>query len=187
MSDFDGPVTIANNFIYGGSDGAWSDGISLNECSDVYLYFNSIDAGYGQTSTTGVYLTGNSNTDARNNILCGTGVGSVGMDARGASVDFLKNNLFCTTLETFYVEEVGGVPTLIYTDAATINGLGGDAIRDNVEGDPTFVAPLAHDYHIGAGSDAIDAGIAIEGILLDVDGNNRDKLSGPDIGAHEYP
>jgi MYXO-CTERM domain-containing protein len=48
-----------------------------------------------------------------------------------------------------------------------------------------FVAASAHDYHLAAGSPAIDAGEAIEGIDADRDGVPRPQGAGPDVGAYE--
>jgi parallel beta-helix repeat protein len=56
----------------------------------------------------------------------------------------------------------------------------------NVWGDPGFVDPANGDYHIGAGSQAIDAGVA-SSALTDADGDPRPAGAGPDIGADERP
>lgn len=58
----------------------------------------------------------------------------------------------------------------------------------NQTGDPLFVDPLNSDYHLKAGSAAIDKGI-FAGVLTDLDGNSRLPDYGglrPDIGAYEY-
>jgi uncharacterized repeat protein (TIGR01451 family) len=62
----------------------------------------------------------------------------------------------------------------------------------NVWGDPAFVDPDAADrsgqgdYHIGPGSDAVDAGV-YPTLDDDVDGEPRPAAFGPDIGADERP
>jgi predicted outer membrane repeat protein len=48
--------------------------------------------------------------------------------------------------------------------------------------DPLFVDPAGGDYHIQAGSPAIDQG-TLAGVAIDIDGGTRD--SNPDIGADE--
>jgi hypothetical protein len=52
-------------------------------------------------------------------------------------------------------------------------------------GDPVFVAPGIGDYHLGAGSAAIDWGIDA-GIGTDIDGEARPEGCGFDIGADEF-
>ena len=52
-------------------------------------------------------------------------------------------------------------------------------------GDPAFVNPAGGDYHIGATSEAIDAGIDA-GVVLDIDGQVRPWGNGFDIGADEF-
>jgi hypothetical protein len=54
----------------------------------------------------------------------------------------------------------------------------------NVENDPAFVNPTAWNYHLGAGSAAIDAGVDA-GITADIDGDPRPQGPGYDIGADE--
>jgi uncharacterized repeat protein (TIGR01451 family) len=55
----------------------------------------------------------------------------------------------------------------------------------NLRGDPAFVDPDAGDYHIDAGSAAIDAGVDA-GVAVDVDGEPRPLYNSYDIGADEY-
>jgi hypothetical protein len=52
-------------------------------------------------------------------------------------------------------------------------------------GDPAFVDSVMWDYHIGAGSAAIDQGIGA-GVATDLDGDSRPQGGGYDIGADEY-
>ncbi len=56
----------------------------------------------------------------------------------------------------------------------------------NVWGDPSFVDPANGDYHIGAGSRAIDAGVS-SSALTDADGDPRPAEFGVDVGADEQP
>jgi hypothetical protein len=52
----------------------------------------------------------------------------------------------------------------------------------NLNADPSFHAP--GDYHLGAGSPAIDAGRE-EGVAIDLDGHSRLVGGAPDMGAYE--
>jgi uncharacterized repeat protein (TIGR01451 family) len=56
---------------------------------------------------------------------------------------------------------------------------------NDLYGDPAFVDPTSHDYHLGGNSAAIDAGIDV-GINTDIDGEARPQISGYDIGADEF-
>ena len=55
----------------------------------------------------------------------------------------------------------------------------------NVWGNPAFVNPDGGDYHIGPDSAARNAGVNA-GVNTDMDGDNRPKESGYDIGADEF-
>jgi parallel beta-helix repeat protein len=56
----------------------------------------------------------------------------------------------------------------------------------NYYGDPAFVNPAAGDYHLRAGSAAIDHGVNA-GVATDLDGVARPQGSLPDLGAYEAP
>jgi len=66
---------------------------------------------------------------------------------------------------------------------------GGDAlpIEDSapVEGDPLFQDASSHDYHLQAGSPAIDSGVDA-GLNVDMDGILRPQGDGFDLGAYEF-
>lgn len=52
--------------------------------------------------------------------------------------------------------------------------------------DPSFVSAGTKDFHLAAGSPAIDAGTAGFAPAVDLDGKSRSQGSAPDIGAYEY-
>lgn len=71
-------------------------------------------------------------------------------------------------------------------NGTTDTGGGGTVISStNVYGDPAFADPAAGDYHLTAGSAAIDAGVNA-GLVTDIDGDPRPLDTGYDIGADEY-
>jgi hypothetical protein len=53
-----------------------------------------------------------------------------------------------------------------------------------VVGDPKFINPANKDFHLQAGSLAIDAGVVVPGI--DRDAENHAQIGLPDIGAYEF-
>ncbi len=55
----------------------------------------------------------------------------------------------------------------------------------NVYDDPAFANPSAWDYHLTAGSAAIDAGVDA-GVTTDIDSDARPMGTGYDIGADEW-
>jgi hypothetical protein len=93
---------------------------------------------------------------------------SVGINVSGVST---------TTLES----------TLWYNNGSDTGGGGTIATGTvNVYGDPALVNLSVWDYHLTAGSAAIDAGVDA-GVTTDIDGDVRPQGTSPDLGADEYP
>jgi hypothetical protein len=69
-----------------------------------------------------------------------------------------------------------------YTDPAQLLSFG----QHWFNFDPLFVNPAARDFHLQAGSPAIDKGIPVSGLLQDPDGVSRPQGAGWDVGAYEY-
>jgi hypothetical protein len=76
--------------------------------------------------------------------------------------------------------------TLWYDNGSDTGGGGSISTGTvNVYGDPAFVNPSVWDYHLTAGSAAIDAGVDA-GVTADIDGDPRPIGAGYDIGADEF-
>jgi hypothetical protein len=81
--------------------------------------------------------------------------------------------------------------TLWYGNGAWTLGPGAVTSYNNVTGDPAFANPAGWDYHLTAGSPAIDAGL-YAGVDGDIDGDQRpadgdvDGTATVDIGADEF-
>lgn len=73
--------------------------------------------------------------------------------------------------------------TLFYGNSSNCSG--DAACTNDLTGDPKFVSPSTGDYHIMAGSAAIDTGIDA-GVYTDIDGEQRPLFEGFDIGADEF-
>lgn len=105
-------------------------------------------------------------------------------DSANIGGNLFKNNLFYKSGVTNLIRN-GHNSSSDYSRTVTQfnsdNGKGGDVITGNVGGNPLFMS--SSDFHLGAGSPAIDAGIDV-GITGDFGGNPR--VGFPDIGAYEY-
>ena len=71
-----------------------------------------------------------------------------------------------------------------WLNAAPWGGDGQVFTSTDVTGDPAFVDPDNGDYHLTAGSAAIEAGVPA-GVDVDIDGEPRKGK--PDLGADEFP
>ena len=182
-----GPVTVYNNLIYNvGLDGQSNGAIYRADSSD---YDTSHGAGAG---TVDIY---------NNTILAykaGPAFGSSFEVHTGqALVDRLRNNLILSSGDAYFdvtrssdnqgcssgdtgsgCPNFTGSNNLVYgAGAATFTNLLGAAI--NV--DPKLVSA-----HLQSGSPAIAAGVAIQGLATDLEGNPRPQAAAPDIGAYQY-
>ena len=124
------------------------------------------------------------NTIADNDI----GAGGEGLYIREYTTLTLIDNI--VTGHTVGITNTAPVNSTVTADHTLFDGNGIDygsgVISSNeVHGDPAFVAPVALDYHIGAGSAAIDTGVDA-GVTTDIDGDPRPIGAGYDIGADEF-
>ncbi|HEY74959.1 MAG TPA: DUF5123 domain-containing protein [Thermoflexia bacterium] len=102
----------------------------------------------------------------------------------------LTNNIIVSHTTGIYVypdptNEVTATHTLFYGNGADTSG-GVVTSTDEIGGDPLFVNPAGGDYHLRAGSPAIDAGTAVPWLTTDLDGDQRPLCVGYDVGADEY-
>ncbi len=115
--------------------------------------------------------------------------GSVGLyfgSAYGASAAWLTNTILASHT-TGVVVAAGSMVTLnrtLWYSNTTLSSGAGILVRSgDVTGDPAFVDAAHGDYHLTAGSAAIDQGVDA-GVPTDRDGRPRD--SQPDLGAYEF-
>ena len=83
--------------------------------------------------------------------------------------------------------EIEGNPKNFVLDHNLIYGYSSYYGEDYVEGNPLFINASIGDFHLQAGSPAIDSGSSINAPVNDFDGNYRPKQNGYDIGAFEFP
>lgn len=109
----------------------------------------------------------------------------------GSAIEVLAGSVAITntivTSHTVGVNNAGGVVAqdynLFFGNGADSQGVVSGGMH-NADGDPAFIAPAQDNYHLGAGSAAIDAGIDAT-ILTDFDGEIRPMAAGFDIGFDE--
>jgi hypothetical protein len=105
-------------------------------------------------------------------------IGDSGVRGNVASLE-ARNNIFAldTGAKALNVNNVTASHNLFLRQAQVTGS-------NAVVGDPKFVNPADHDFHLQPESPAIDAGIVVPGIDRDAEDHTRIGL--PDIGAYEF-
>ena len=130
----------------------------------------------------GVYIGGNA-TLLHLTVVSPTLAGGSGIYVAAGTVN-ITNTLVAS--QTTGLQQAGGTVTawhtLFYNNTADTVG----AVTNNtpVSGDPHFAAPANDNYHLGAESAAVDAGLGV-GVTTDFDGEARPQGLGYDIGYDE--
>jgi hypothetical protein len=160
-----GPFNLTNNLVAGnhantGGSGLWAKGYE-HEPIIGRLRHNTLadNRGSGQGVSVGVYTT----LDFTNTIIAAHASAGITVTA-GSTV----------TMDS----------TLWYGNGVDASGEGTAISRTNIYDDPRFADPTSWDYHLGAGSAAIDAGVDA-GISTDIDRDPR-PIGRPDLGADEW-
>ena len=191
-------ISVYNNFIYdvtGYGDTVLNEngfGIFLNAGGGYKLYYNTVSMNTNQTNPNGItaalYVSGNlavsNSLNIRNNIFAniqttGTNRYSIYSGAAAsvyADIDF-NDFYFSSNPNLGYL---GGNQTTL-SDWRTATG------KDfsSISGNPMFVSSSDLHIDLSSTSPCNAAGVSIEGITDDIDGNTRD-ISSPDIGADEF-
>ena len=190
-------ATLSGNTIVSNaaSIASWGYGGGLYlYCNDTTLINNVVADNQANTQGSGLYLKG-SFTDVTWGRLLHTTIADNRSSGQGVfageytTVAFTNTiiaghdsvGIFVTTGSTVTLE------TTLWYDNGSDTGGGGTIVTDtiNVYDDPAFVNPAAWDYHLTAGSAAIDKGVDA-GVTTDVDGDPRPCGEGYDIGADEF-
>jgi parallel beta-helix repeat protein len=192
-------ITIVNNVFYDNS-GRFGGGLEIDQSSDVVLYNNMVaenrvgEFGLGA----GVYIW---NSEARflHTTVASNGVYDVeGIYAGMGNTLWLTNTIIVDHYTGIAYGGAGTAVTVTYTLWGTgawdntrdwYNPGGSGTIYTGTQATnwwelPGFVDPGNGDYHIGAGSGALDRGLAT-GLDFDIDNEARPFCSGIDLGADE--
>jgi len=116
--------------------------------------------------------------------------GGIALDNPEAQNVIIRNNI-CSQNLYFQIAVAESVPVSSYSvDHNLIDGFRGTEGEiygaQPVTGDPAFVNAAQADYHLQAGSPAIDKGSLLNAPLDDLDGKLRTPDGAVDIGAYEY-
>jgi parallel beta-helix repeat protein len=195
MCLFDSPATLSGNTITSNTAEHDGGGLCLSG-SDATLINTIVANNQANNAGSGLYARGSSSRLLHTTIARNTGGDGSGIYVTGtwpAGTVALTNTILVSHTVGITVT-VGNTATL----EATLWGSEPWANQDdwggkgnifigtvNVRGEPAFVNPAGRDYHIGAGSMAIDAGVDAD-VTMDIDGNPRPIGPGFDIGADEY-
>lgn len=109
--------------------------------------------------------------------------GAVGNESSSMNMVLRNNAVYMTQgpyIESQYNKNISGANNLWYGQ-----GNGPSQTTGNINADPRFVS-AGSNFQLSASSPAIDAGITINTLRMDVNGNNRPQGNGYDIGAVEY-
>ena len=128
-----------------------------------------------------------------NNTIARNEVHAVQLGFRGlahASLH-LVNNIIVSHTTAIYVPEdptnaVTATHTLLYGNGTDMSGTRITSTNEITGSAPRFRNPAAGDYHLLPDSPAIDVGVPVPWLTLDLDGEARPAGGGYDVGADEY-
>jgi len=114
---------------------------------------------------------GATNSQILNNTIYNNNLGSAGIDINWGTNTIVENNISFHNANANYLDDAAGT------------------LQDhNLFGiDPLFVSPAVNDFHLQIGSPAIDAGITLSQVPVDLDGLKRPQGLAYCIGAYEFP
>jgi Right handed beta helix region len=142
------------------------------------IYRNGSNPAYGGAYG-GIYDNVSGAVILQNTLADNTGYGIL-FDAPAGAATTVQNNIFWGNQTADYRLATGSAPTLSYNLCAQADGE-----RCAAPGDPQFVNAAGGDFHLTAGSPAIDKGMVPEGVAPPGSAPGYSG-SAPDLGAWEY-
>lgn len=180
----DSKPTVVNNTIARNRAHDDGGGIHIRE-SNALIANNVLWGNQAISDGDGISVWVNGTPDIYHNTLAGSSAHeSVGLFIHEDAVPTVVNNLI---VGYYHSVECDGDSSIVvsHTFVPTV----ADVFDCTQVGTVTGNAALTADYHLGSGSDAIDAGLLISGVAeleTDRDGDERPFNGSPDIGADEF-
>jgi parallel beta-helix repeat protein len=176
---------IRQNLIYDDAGWAWGYGGIINQgAGSLKILGNTIHAAWG-SSNGGINFQDSaartSGAIIKSNIIYqGSGVAICALDY-ASLVEDSNNLVYKSDGAKAYGLGSGCTPSYSLLQYQSMTGKG----QGSVQANPLFVSAAQGNFHLQAGSPAIDAG-AYVGLNADLEGNPRPLGSGYDIGVFEY-
>ncbi|MCI0486114.1 MAG: Ig-like domain-containing protein [Blastocatellia bacterium] len=173
---------IRNNLLYqnhASGIAGWDDGEGSNQFGthhNKFLNNTIVQASNGRFAL--VLINGSSDNQVLNNILIHTGTrGSIEADP---SSEAELHSDFNVVVDRFSVNES-------FINLSSWQSRGHDPNSFIATPTSLFVNAALQDYHLWAGSPAIDKGTAVPDVAADIEGSPRPQGPAYDIGAYEHP
>ena len=173
-------ITIDGNVCYDFHQGFMGEAAYYHNMSDI-TFSNNIFAHGGAW---GLCVYQIQNVTVVHNVFADIAYHGAGFN--DGATGFIYNNIFYNAGSNYWASGGGAVEgshNILFSTEENIDP--SDFPDDLVNIDPLLIDPARNNYHIPAGSPAIDAGLDV-GITTDLDGNARPQGNGPDIGAYEF-
>jgi hypothetical protein len=187
---FDGGSSnvFRNNVIHENLDGIILGGDNDTVYNNVFYSQVGIDIKLGSGSGT------INDIQVYNNTCYDSGAGAfVGVDAAGTSVlnAVVKNNIFFQrekSVDSIHIfpDAVGTLCENNLVRRSVVDAGRNATLAANTAGDPAFVNPENHDYHLTAASSGRNRGTPVDVVKTDKDGVSRPQEGIYDIGAYEF-
>jgi fibronectin-binding autotransporter adhesin len=188
-------ATLTGNYVHDNEAWGLGGGLWISSCDNTRLTNNMVVENRidGKGDAAGIFVHYTMTVRFEHTTLArNSGGGGQGIYFSSGATAWMTNTVVASHTVGIYVDSgcTAILEATLWGDGAwanTTNTDGGGDVKDGeiiVVGDPGFVDPDNGDYHIGPGSDAIDAGLDI-GVPTDIDGDARPIGSDVDIGADE--